>query len=141
MINDNEVATPGDAGKSQTSKKVTATLSLREMSLRMVDTTTELLAIHRVMKDMDYFERDKKQTLRTIKSRIIPYLNACLKTLIKSTNLLAPIAGTNYINNVNKRERKQKVLGDITNIRKNKKLPNLQMLEDSSGVKLSAGPP
>ena len=60
MINDNEVTTPNDAGKSQTSKKVTATLSLREMSLRMADTTTELVAIHRVMADENSFERDKK---------------------------------------------------------------------------------
>ncbi len=83
-MNDNEVATPDDAGKSQTSKKVTATLSLREMSLRMADTTSELLAIHRVMTDENSFERDKKQALRTTKSTIIPYLTSCSKTLVES---------------------------------------------------------
>ena len=61
MINNNEVSTPEDAGKIQTSKKVTATLSLREMSLRMVDTTVEMLAIHRVMNDENSFKRDKKK--------------------------------------------------------------------------------
>ena len=58
MNDDNEIATPDDAGKNQTSKKVTTTLPLREISLRMADTTTELLAIHGVMKDEDFFERD-----------------------------------------------------------------------------------
>ena len=61
MINDNELATSDDAGKSQTSKKATATLSLCEISLRMVDTTMELLAIHRVMNDENSFKRDKNK--------------------------------------------------------------------------------
>ena len=45
--------------------------------------------------------------------------------LTKTVNLLAPTAGTNDINNINERERKCKMSGDITNMLKNKKSANL----------------
>ena len=42
------------------SKKVSATLSLREISLRMHDVTAELLAIRRVFENANENEHDRK---------------------------------------------------------------------------------
>ena len=97
-------------GISLISKKVSSTLSLREMSLRMHDVTAELLVIRIVFENANENERDRKQSLTTIKSSIVPFLNPCSKKLSESANLLAPIAGTNYVSTIKERERKHQHL-------------------------------
>ena len=95
----NNTTSPND-GKSLISKKVSATLKLREMSLRMHDVATELMTLHNVIKDKNQFERQKKQSLAVLKHTIVPYIKASCDVLSSSADLLAPIAGTNYVNSV-----------------------------------------
>mmetsp|Transcript_35881 Transcript_35881/g.41598 ORF Transcript_35881/g.41598 Transcript_35881/m.41598 type:complete len:80 (+) Transcript_35881:82-321(+) len=65
-------------GKSIISKKVSATLKLREMSLRTQDVATELLSLHNVFKDKNQYGRQKKQSLAVLKHKIVQQKNGSL---------------------------------------------------------------
>ena len=70
----------------------------------------------------DTSQRGKRKSIENIKSTIIPYLNQCSTELVSSANSLAPIASTNYVNSIQERERKQKILNEIKNTKKSKSL-------------------
>ena len=110
-------------GKTTISEKVSATLSLRNMANRMNDVVFELVDhIGIIDGNKDTSLRGKRKSIENIKSTIIPYLNQCSTELVSSANSLAPIASTNYVNSMQERERKQKILNEIKNTKKSKSL-------------------
>ena len=84
-------------------KKVSETLLSHKMSLRMGDVDGKLLSLYNIITDKIQFEHQKKQYLKILNHTIFPYIRDFLDILSSSTNLLAPITGTNYVNTINER--------------------------------------
>jgi hypothetical protein len=70
------------------------------MSKRMTDVAKELKVHHGIMSDSDSSVREKKSSLVTLDTVLIPAINMSVESLHLASNDIAPIGGTTWVHNL-----------------------------------------